>query len=83
MKQQTKEMLAQVIKLQAEIDIRTALYAELDMLTVQLQSEGFVSAEIDGLMVTLVDNFKESNVVFRPAGVKHYECKIKKIKAAK
>lgn len=77
MRQQTKLILARVIELQRELDARKALYTELDMLTVQLQDEGFTDAEFEGMVVELVDNFKKSNTCFRPAGVKRFELKVK------
>lgn len=80
MKTQTKQILARVIELQRELDIRKDLYTELDMLTLQLQDEGFKDAVLEGLTVTLVDNFLEQNTVFRPAGVKRFELKVKKVK---
>jgi len=75
-----KQLLKRIIRIQAELDIRKALYDELDMLTVQLQAEGFISAEMDGLRIELIDNFASGNTVFRPAGVKHFEVKVKPLK---
>lgn len=72
--------LARVLELQRELDVRKELYAELDRLTLELQAEGFVSEELDGLILELVDNFKSGNTVFRPAGVKRYELKVRKVK---
>jgi len=83
MRPQTKHILARVIELQAELDVRKALYEELDMLTIQLQSEGFKDAELEGQVITLVDNFEVNNTCFRPAGVKRFELKVKKVKGAK
>lgn len=80
MTNETKAILARVIQLQDELDIRKSLYDELDMLTIQLQADGFVNAELDGLVFTLVNNFEKGNTVFRVAGVKHYEIKVKKVK---
>lgn len=81
MKKETKEILARVISIQAELDVRKALYDELDMLTMQLQAEGFSDAEFEGLQIELVDNFAKGNTCFRVAGVKHYELKMKKVKS--
>lgn len=80
MKPETKAILNRVIDLQRELDIRKALYDELDMLTIQLQAEGFTDAELNGMLVSLVDNFRVSNTCFRPAGVKRFEIKVKKVK---
>jgi hypothetical protein len=81
MKQETKQILCRVIELQRELDIRKALYDELDMLTIQLQAEGFKDAELSGLVISLVDNFEKTNTAFRPAGVKRFELKVKKVKS--
>lgn len=80
MKPQTRAILARVIQIQAELDVRKALYDELDMLTLQLQAEDFAGAQLDGFIVTLVDNFAVSNTAFRPAGVKRFELKLKRVK---
>lgn len=80
MKPQTKVILARVLELQRELDVRKDLYTELDLLTMQLQAEGFKDAEFDGLLISLVDNFLASNTCFRPAGVKRFEIKVKRAK---
>lgn len=75
-----KAILKRVIQIHEELEVRKALYDELDMLIIQLQAEGFVSAEIDGLLIQLVNNFETTNTVFRPAGVKQFEVKVKRAK---
>lgn len=80
MKLQTKQILGRILEIQKELDVRKALYDEYDMLTVQLQAEGFEHAEFDGFVMDLVDNFTKSNTVFRVAGVKRFEMKIKAAK---
>ncbi len=80
MKTETKQILSRVIELQRELDIRKDLYTELDMLVMQLQSEGFVDAEFEGYLLKVVDNFADTNTCFRPAGVKRFELKLKKVK---
>lgn len=80
MKTETKQILKRVIDIQRELDIRKALYTELDMLTEQLQAEGFKHAELDGMILDMVDNFEKSNTCFRPAGVKRFELKVKEAK---
>lgn len=80
MDKDTKQILKRVIDIQRELDIRKALYDELDMLTIQLQDEGFKHAELDGMTLDLVDNFEKGNTCFRPAGVKRFELKIKGVK---
>ena len=73
--------IARVLELQRELDLRKELYSELDRLTLELQQEGFRSQEVEGMLLELVDNFADGkNTVFRPAGVKRFELKIKKVK---
>lgn len=78
MKQQTKAILARVLEIQAELDVRKALYEELDMLTMQLQDEGFQRELLGDCTIELVDNFATSNTAFRPAGVKRFELRVKR-----
>ncbi len=79
----TTKILKRILSIQAELDVRKALYDELDMLTMQLQDEGFHHAEIGEFLIDLVDNFANGNTCFRPAGVKRFEIKVKKNKSAK
>jgi hypothetical protein len=71
-----------VIEIQAELEVRKALYEELDLLTVQLQDEGFQREVLGNVTIELVDNFAKSNTSFRPAGVKRFELKIKTTKTS-
>lgn len=75
-----EEKLNRVLDIQEELDLRKKLYAEYDKLVCELQELGFEHAILRGLEVELVDNFKEKNTVYRVAGVKHYELKIKAVK---
>lgn len=70
------ELIKQALDLVARLEERKALYAELDAVTLALRDCGFVSTELDGLTLSLVDNFAEGNTVFRPAGVKRFELKV-------
>lgn len=72
--------LRRVLDIQRELDLRKELYEELDRLALELLKDGFQSAQLDGFMLTLVDNFREKNTVFRTAGVKQYEIRVKKLK---
>lgn len=66
--------LKRVLEIQKELEVRKALYDELDRLTLELKAGGFVSAELEGLRLELIDNFAEGkNTCFRPAGVKRFE----------
>jgi hypothetical protein len=80
MKKETKQILARVLELTKELEIRKALYDEVNMLTMQLQADGFENAELNGFTLELVDNFSKSNVSWRVAAVQHYEIKIKAVK---
>ena len=72
--------LCQVLDLLEKLESVKPLYAELDALIVEMHSEGFQSEVIDGMLIQLVDNFAEKNTVFRPAGVKRFEFKVKEAK---
>ena len=72
--------LKKLLDLTEALEARKALYDELDQLTLELQAQGFDHAVFEGKDITLVDNFNVKNVVFRPAGVRRYECKIKDAK---
>lgn len=76
----TDGKLARLIELQKELDFRKELYAEQDRIVLELQAEGFQTAEFEGMVLELRDNFAEGNTVFRPAGVKRFELRIKKVK---
>lgn len=70
------EKVTRVLDLQKELDLRKALYAELDALVLELQADGFKSVDLEGFRIDLIDNFAERNTVFRPAGVKRFEIKV-------
>lgn len=79
------ETLKRVLEITQELEVRKALYAELDALVLELQAAGFASVTLDGQRVTLQDNFAGGkNTVFRPAGVKRFEVTVEpEEKAAK
>lgn len=77
-----EQKIARVIQIQAELDLRKELYAEMDALALALQAEGFEQLDLNGQRVTLVDNFLSKNTVFRPAGVKRFELEIEPIEKA-
>jgi len=72
--------LARIIELTRELEIRKALYDELDKLTLELKAEGFNHKIMLGLEITLKDNFESANVQWRMAAVRRYEIKVKKLK---
>ena len=71
--EQQKVILAEVLDLQRQIEERKALYGQLDALILRLVSEGFRSAEIDGMVLTLKDNFAETNTGWTRSAVKRWE----------
>ncbi len=78
-----KEKLARILSIQRELDVRKALYAELDTLVCELQAGGFKCADLEGMRLELVDNFADGkNVCFRPAGVKRFEVDIEPVEKA-
>jgi len=77
---ETETKLARVIELTRELEIRKALYDELDKLTLELKAEGFNHKIMLGLEITLKDNFESANVQWRMAAVRRYEIKVKKLK---
>ncbi len=68
--------LKRILDITAELEVRKALYTELDALVLELQAEGFKQTDLEGFRVELVDNFLEKNTVFRPAGVKRFEINV-------
>lgn len=75
--------LARILDITHELELRKALYAELDALVLELRDGGFVSADLDGFRMALVDNFADGrNVVFRPAGVKRFEVNVEPVEKA-
>lgn len=75
--------LARILSINAELEQRKALYAELDALVLELQAAGFKSADLEGMRLELVDNFADGkNTVFRPAGVKRFEIDIEPVEKA-
>jgi len=72
----TEIKLKRIIEIQAELDSRKALFEEYDRLVQDLAAEMFAQAEVQGLILSLKDNFAETNTVFRVAGVKRYEMTI-------
>jgi hypothetical protein len=78
-----EDKLRKVLELTEALEARKALYDELDKLTLELQSEGFVQALVDGNLITMQDNFSEKNVQWRMAAVRRYEIKIQNEKKRK
>lgn len=78
------EIWHRVLALQEQLGAVKPLYAELDALVLDLVRLGERSfANANGETYELRDNFAETNVVFRPAGVKRFEVYADKPKARK
>jgi hypothetical protein len=73
LEQKQKEILTEVLSLKKELDARKELYSRLDELLLELVRSDFKSAEIDGMVLTLKDNFAESNTGWTRSAVKRYE----------
>jgi hypothetical protein len=70
------EQVKRLIEIQAELDLRKALYAEYDKIVVELAHGGFIRANLDGLVVELKDNFADSNTGWTRSAVKRFEVEI-------
>ena len=69
--------LARVIEIKHELELRNALYAEFDLLVVELARDGFASALIGDMVLTLKDNFAgEKNTGWTSAAVKRFDIEI-------
>lgn len=79
MDKKLKTLMAKAAEIKAKLDAVKPLYDEMDKLTMQiaeLTQPG--EYEIPDYEVTLVDNFAQKNVCFRPAAVRRFELKIEK-----
>ena len=75
------EIFARIITIQIELHAVKPLYAEMDLLIMDLVARGETTiTTADGTTYSIVDNFADRNTVFRPAGVKRYELKEEKRK---
>lgn len=72
--------VAKALRIQAELDIRKALYDELDKVIAELVTDGFREISFGDKRVVIQDNFASTNTVFRQAGVKRWELKVLKAK---
>lgn len=70
------KLVARAIEINKELEKIKPLYAELDLITIQLMKLNFTNAFHNGKSVLLVDNFKEKNTCFRTTSVKRFELKI-------
>jgi hypothetical protein len=79
MKQADKEqLLARILEVNAELEIRKALYAEYDQLVMRLVDEGIMHETFRDLDIEVVDNFATKNTGWTQAAVKRYCVKVRK-----
>jgi hypothetical protein len=79
MKQQDKEaLLARILEVNAELEIRKALYAEYDELILKLVDAGIEHEIFRGLELEVVDNFATKNTGWTQAAVKRFALKVRK-----
>lgn len=72
------------IEILKELELRKALYAELDSLIMELKGAGFESHDLgEGQTLRLVDKFAESNTGWTAAAVKRFDLVIEKPKKTK
>lgn len=72
--------LREALRLHKELELRKALYNELDVLIEALQAAGFTEMDLDEFHIKLTDNFADTNTQWRMAAVKRWELKIAKRK---
>lgn len=67
-------LVARAAGLMRELDIRKALYAELDEILLALAQRGFVRTELNGQVISLVDKFADGvNTGWTSAAVRRYD----------
>lgn len=72
------QIAARVLEINKVLDAAKPLREELDLLTLELVKNNCFSAEYGTFVLSVVDNFQDTNTVFRPTGVKRYELKVKR-----
>lgn len=79
--QHVRDIAKRLVELEATLEAVKPLYAERDKLTLELVKLEVKTIPLtfleDERMIEVVDNFAEKNTVFRPAGVRRFEVKIK------
>lgn len=68
--------VARLLDIQRELELRKALYAEYDKLLLELVAEGFESAEVDNMVLTLKDNFALSNTGWTRSAVRRWDIEV-------
>ena len=76
MNNQTEAKLAKVIELHERIKLLKELYAELDGVILELVADGFKSAELNNLVLTLKDNFADTNTGWTRSAVKRWDVEV-------
>jgi len=70
------EVVNRIAEVKSSLEAVKPLYDELDELTAELQELAEVNQTLatnDGRFVTLIDNFADKNVVYRPAAVRRFD----------
>lgn len=76
-----KTDLARAVEIKAQLESVKPLYEELDAVTMRASEALRLSKTVDvnGVKVTLIDNFESKNTVFRPVGVKRFELSVESV----
>jgi len=69
-------ILGRLLDIKKELEERKKLYEEFDTLIQTLAEENFLTAEIDGMVLNLKDNFAKSNTGWTAAAVKRYDLEV-------
>jgi hypothetical protein len=71
-----KEKLQRIIDINRELEVRKALYGELEKLTLELVASDFREAEMGDLVLTMRDHFSEKNVGWTRSAVVRFEVEV-------
>lgn len=77
--QKAMEIVNRIAAIKSQLEAVKPLYEELDELTTDLGEVAEVNQTLatnDGRFVTLIDNFAEKNVVYRPAAVRRFDVEL-------
>jgi hypothetical protein len=78
-----EELTGRLIAIRIQLEASKELYAEQDKIVLELKNRCIERFSVAGTEYSIVDNFAQTNVVFRPAGVKRFECvEVKRKKVA-
>lgn len=69
-------LVGRAAEIKRELEVRKALYQELDQILLELARLNFSSLEFDGLIYTLIDHFKLGNTGWTSAAVRRFDLKV-------